>query len=140
MVKISKQVLPMFDKVEFKDLKLFVEDDGYIINQLGKALNPEDILDAWDITKKELMELESDDYKFFMHHYKQGRVAGKMKAVNTIIDSLEGKNAAEVAVKYLKQFTRSWETVENTAQKGPGILKLVLDKFEDTDYREEDEV
>ena len=122
----------MFDDNPFTNLKLFEESDSYHILNLGKALNPEDILDAWDMTKEELITFadkhDSDDYKFFLHYYKQGRLEGKLKAVHTVIDSMSGKAGSEVALRYLKQFAESWAPVpETTVSDKPSTVKLILD-------------
>ena len=122
----------MFEENPYTNLKLFEESDSYHILNLGKALNPDDILDAWDITKKELLvfaeENDCEDYKFFIHYYKQGRLEGKLKAVHTVIDSMTGRNGSEVALRYLKQFAESWAPAPEATDNGKAsTVKLVLD-------------
>lgn len=117
----------MFQQAIYKKLKLFSNEDGQVIQDLAKALDEDDILDVFDTNKEELAGTaeDSDDYTFFMMHWRKGRLDGKRKAVHSLMD---GMKSPDVALSYLRQLTTSWPT-EGVAGKGMINLKIGLDKF-----------
>lgn len=114
----------------YTKLKIFQMDQAAEIQRLAQALDPNDILEAWDTTKEDLEQSKdrenSQDYEFFMDNFRIGRLAGKGKAVNAMMNGLNGKEKTETALKYLKNFSQSWKD-ENQGSSNPIGLRIVLD-------------
>lgn len=125
----------MYQQNIFNNLNIFHNDDAIIIQELAKALDEDDILDVYNTNMEDLAEQaeDNDDFTFFTTNWRKGRLDGKRKAVNCLMDGLK---SPDVAMKYLKQLTQSWPDAE-TGKGGSAInLTIGLDDFNGSDSAE----
>ena len=110
-----------------EDMTVFDENhEGAIINVMAAGMSMSEVVDYFGGT---LTELEPEDKKFFLFHYKQGRADANKKAVHALFKQMDQRGGGQVALSYLIRFGDDWEEKPegDKEQNGKKSFRIVMD-------------
>ncbi len=117
--------------MEFNQNKMLhfrIADSGQI-ELCARGMPTSEVLDFFGLSKD---DLNSEDKRFFAHHYRSGRAGGINTAVDRLFNQMSGKGGGQVALSYLSRFSEDWESdkAEDGELKGKKSFTITFDKGE----------